>query len=88
MLFGCIPAELRIPEPQPPDAGLAGAMLGGVIGAAIAIPRPPIYSAWTTFHERGAELGDFGMYTYVLFGRDVSQITVEESLSTRTKIFL
>ncbi len=30
---------------------------------------PPRTSAWSTFHEKGSELKNFAMYTYVLFGR-------------------
>jgi hypothetical protein len=61
--------------------GKDGAIIGASTGAVFL--KPPIYSAWTTFHEREAELPGFGMYTYVLFGRDVTAITTEESLALK-----
>jgi hypothetical protein len=61
---------------------LAGGKRGALVGAAAgAYSRPlPTYSVWTTFHERGAELREFGMYTYVLFGSDVLQMTAADPL--------
>src|SRR5215813_4643763 len=79
ILFGCTPSELIIP-----DSSLLEFKRLTVPTAVLALAyipvRPPIYSAWTTFHERGAELREFGMYTYVLFGHDLSQTASQEHL--------